>query len=238
VLRKYYDAEEARQPFITALFDAGARHYDRVSDLIAFGSGRSYRHWTLRRAGLGAGMSVLDVATGTGQVARAARTIVGERGRVIGVDPSAGMLAEARRTPGARYVRGQAEALPFAGGFDFVTMGYALRHVADLGVTFREFMRVLKPGGRVVVLEISLPRSAILRAALRLHMQHVLPLVMGRDPSAALLTRYYWDTIAECVPPETILAVLRDTGFVDVGRHVIGGTVSEYLATKPDPAAR
>lgn len=239
MLTKYYEAPDARQPFVTALFDASARHYDRICDLMSFGSGRFYRRSILRQAGLRAGMSVLDVATGTGLVAHAARSIVGASGRVIGVDPSAGMLAQARRLPGIGFVGGAAEALPFSGGFDFVTMGYALRHVADLGVAFREYLRVLEPGGRLLVLEISEPRSRVVRRALQFQMQRALPLVMwSRDPSVALLTRYYWDTIAHCVPPETILRVLRETGFVEVTRRVRAGLLSEYFALKPAREAR
>ena len=239
VLRKYYDDEGQRQPFVTALFDRAARHYERVCDLGSLGSSRFYRGWILRRSGLRKGMTLLDVATGTGPIARSAVQILGTG--VVGVDPSAGMLAEARRTVAAPLVRGQAESLPFRDArFDFVTIGYALRHVADLDVTFREFVRVLKPGGCVLVLEISRPRSRALAWILRVHLQAVVPALMRVLSRAHVrsLMHYYWDTIAQCVPPETILDVMRRSGLTDVERQLRGGLLSEYIGVKPRPANR
>ena len=237
ILRKYYDDERQRQPFVTAMFDRAARHYERVCDLGSFGSSRFYRGWILRRSGVRPGMTLLDVATGTGPVARSAVRIAGAG--VVGLDPSAGMLAEARKTVAAPLVQGQAETLPFRDArFDFVTIGYALRHVADLEVTFREFLRVLKPGGRVLVLEISRPTSPVLAWVLRVHLQTIVPALMRLFARARVkvLTQYYWDTIAECVPPETILDVMRRTGFTGVERQLRGGLLSEYVATKPHSA--
>src|SRR5260370_22141783 len=101
-------------------------------------------------------MKLLDVATGTGQVARAALPILAESGAVIGLDPSGGMLREARKSLSVPLVLGKAEELPFGDDrFDFLTMGYALRHVADLGVAFGECRRVLNTGGRLPLPPIS-----------------------------------------------------------------------------------
>src|SRR5688572_32581148 len=98
-------------------------------------------------------MKVLDVATGTGLVAREALAIVGAQGSVTGLDPSAGMLEQAR-TLAFSIVRGHGERLPFGpASFDFVSMGYALRHVSDLPALFGEMKRVLRPGGTACVLE-------------------------------------------------------------------------------------
>lgn len=237
VLTRYYASESERRRFVTALFDGSARYYDRVCDVMSFGSGRMYRRDVLVRAGLGRGMRLLDIATGTGLVARSAVRVLGDAGAVVGLDPSAGMLREARKALASPLVQGRAEELPFADGrFDVVSIGYALRHVADLEVAFRECLRVLKPGGRLVVLEITRPRSAVSRGLIRLYFQAVLPALMrvstGR-PEAGLLTRYYWDTIEECVPPDTIMAVMRASGLVDVRRHALGGILSEYVARKP-----
>lgn len=237
VLKNYYASPADRQPFVGALFDGAARHYNRIGQMLDLGSGAWYRRWTLRRAGLRPGMRLLDVATGTGLVAQGAARILGKPGGVIGVDPSRGMLREAQKVLSGPVVQGRAEALPFHDGlFDMLSMGFALRHVADLEVAFREYCRVLKPGGRVLLLEVSRPPSPVVRGLLRVYLKHVLPLmarIRTRSEPAQLLMKYYWDTIDRCVPPETILEVLRRSGFIDVDRHVFFGFLSEYSATKP-----
>jgi demethylmenaquinone methyltransferase/2-methoxy-6-polyprenyl-1,4-benzoquinol methylase len=237
VLKSYYARESERREFVSALFDSAAKHYDLVDSVLAFGSGPSYRRQALARAGLRRGMTVLDVAAGTGQVARAALGILGDPRAVVGVEPNGPMIAEARRSLPIALVRGTAEALPFATErFDFLSMGFALRHVAHLEVAFAEFLRVLKPGGQVLLLEVTRPRSAIVRLLVRLYLQRVVPLVVRvttRSNQTGLLMKYYWDTIAECVPAETIVAVMRESGFVDVGRRVYGGILSEYVGRKP-----
>jgi demethylmenaquinone methyltransferase/2-methoxy-6-polyprenyl-1,4-benzoquinol methylase len=236
VLTKYYATEAERRPFVRALFDEGARHYDFACGLMSLGSGQAYRRYVLRRAGLTRGMRMLDVATGTGLVARAALGIVGDPRSVVGLDPSQGMLQEARKSLPIALVQGQAEDLPFEDGqFDLVTMGFALRHVADLGVAFREFRRVLKPGGRLLVIEISRPPSALGQWCIGTYLQKILPPVLRlttRSAQPAMLMRYYWDTIADCVPAEAILAVLRESGFTRVERRAPGGVFSEYLGTR------
>jgi demethylmenaquinone methyltransferase / 2-methoxy-6-polyprenyl-1,4-benzoquinol methylase len=236
-LRKYYPSDGDRRAFVTTLFDGAAGHYDRVCGLMSFGSGRWYRERALQRAGLRPGMTLLDVATGTGLVARAAARVLSDASAVTGVDPSAGMLRRARAVHAGPLVQGRMEDLPFGNGrFDFLTIGYALRHAADLDVAFRECLRVLKPEGRLLVLEISRSPSSTTRGAMRLYFTGVLPLIMKistRNRQTHMLMRYYWDTIAACVPPETILDALRSTGFVDVKRHVLAGCLSEYVARKP-----
>lgn len=234
VLRDYYQRDDERQPFVIALFDGAARHYDRVCGLMSFGSGRWYRRSALERIGLRPGMTLLDVATGTGLVAGAAVEILRDSRAVVGVDPSSGMLREARKALAGPLVRGRVEELPFgAARFDVVTIGYALRHAADLEVAFRECRRVLKPRGRLLVLEISRAPGRIRRTLMRAYFTWVLPSIMKlstRDSHAHVLTRYYWDTIDACVPPETIMDVLRRTGFAEVRRRVFGGVLSEYTA--------
>jgi demethylmenaquinone methyltransferase/2-methoxy-6-polyprenyl-1,4-benzoquinol methylase len=182
-------------------------------------------------------MTLLDVATGTGMVARAAARIVGNPRAVVGLDPSIGMLGQARKRFAGPLVQGQVEELPFAGArFDALTIGYALRHAADLDMAFGECLRVLKPGGRILVLEISRPASPGQRWLLRFYFTNVLPAIMAlstRNRHATMLSRYYWDTIAECVPPESIMASLARSGFVNVRRRVFAGLMSEYTGTRP-----
>src|SRR6266536_1126526 len=109
---KYWSGSEDRQRIVTALFDRSAEHYDRVCDIMSLGSGRAYRRAALERAGLREGMSVLDVGTGTGLLAREARQLIGPRGRIVGVDPSLTMMAAAGPEPAIAFVQGVGERLP------------------------------------------------------------------------------------------------------------------------------
>jgi demethylmenaquinone methyltransferase / 2-methoxy-6-polyprenyl-1,4-benzoquinol methylase len=235
-LRSYYPSDAERQRFVTALFDRGAPFYDRVTDWMSLGMGRGYRRRALERTGLRSGMRLLDVATGTGQMAAAALGIVGRTGRVVGLDPSPGMVREMRRRITVPIVQSLGQELPFRDAqFDVVSMGYALRHLPDLGLAFEEYRRVLKPGGRVLILEISRPTS---RPGLRLtrwYFRDFVPwatrrLTSSRD--AELMIRYYWDTIAACVPPEVIMSALRAAGFHDVARRAEVGIFSAYVGLK------
>ena len=117
VLPGYFDSLPARGAMVDELFDDTARHYDRITGLLSFGSGGRYRREVLEQAGVKPGMRVLDLACGTGQVAEAAARLVGPRGEVVGVDPSAGMRAvavEKMETPAGTRRRGR--ALRGAGG--------------------------------------------------------------------------------------------------------------------------
>jgi demethylmenaquinone methyltransferase / 2-methoxy-6-polyprenyl-1,4-benzoquinol methylase len=237
VLDQYYARPDDRQGFVADLFDGCARYYNRVGTMLDLGSGRWYRRDALRRAGLRKGMRLLDVAAGTGLMTRGGVDIVG-RGNVVGVDPSQGMLGEARKAVTAPLVRGRAEALPFRGDrFDMLSMGFALRHVPDLGIAFREYFRILKPGGRIILLETPRPETRFGRWFVKTHFQRVLPWmarITFRNEPAQLLMKFYWDTIDQCVPPETILAVLRKTGFIDVKLRRTYLMINEYTATKPN----
>jgi len=229
----YYADADAKRRFTGRMFDSSASDYDRVDRLLAFGSGSWYRRQALLRHGLSPGMRVVDVAMGTGLVAREALGIVGARGGVVGVDPSVGMMARAGG-PSLTRVRGRAEALPFApAAFDFLCLGYALRHLSDLEVTFREFRRVLKPGGRLLLLEITRPEGRMAAALLRAYLRDVVPALtrlVASSKDTPALYRYYWETIEACVPPERILATLSAAGFGGVARHTVLGIFSEYTA--------
>ena len=231
----YYGNEDEHQAFLRRIFDDTAPDYDRIERVLAFGSGPWYRRSALQRAGLRTGAEVLDVGIGTGLVAREALRLVGPSGRLVGVDPSAGMMKEVD-LPGVELVQGKAEALPRTdASSDFVSMGYALRHISDVAAAFGEFHRVLRPGGRVLVLEISKPRGRIGTALLKAYMRAVVPLIarfIGKRSDTAELWRYYWDTIEACIPPEQVMQALRDAGFSDVRRHVELGVFSEYTAVK------
>ncbi len=235
-LDAYYAGAAVKRPFLQRMFDATAGDYDHVERLLSFGSGRWYRRKALLRAGLSAGMKVLDVAVGTGLVVREEIGIVGDSKLVIGLDPSAGMMKRAVEALGISAVMGVGEQIPLAAEqFDFVSMGYALRHVGDVRRAFAEFFRVLRPGGKVSILEITAPRGRVWRSMLRAYMRCVVPMLTrvstGRAASQ-VLWQYYWDTIEACLPPQALIDALSEAGFVDVKRHVELGIFSEYTARK------
>jgi len=234
LLERYYAGEAGRRRQVDEWFDEAAPDYDWINQALSFGSGNRYRREALLRAGLAAGMSLLDVGSGTGMVALQGQRIVGPAGTVVALDPSTGMLHEAGRRGVSRRVRALAEALPFPDErFDRRSMGYALRHVADLQTTFREYWRVLKPGGQVLLLEITPPRSRFAAGFLKLYLGRVIPFLarFGRGGRASrTLMEYYWDTIEHCVPPATILAALQEAGFTCTDRRTQYGLLSEYSA--------
>ena len=236
VLKDYYQDEEARKKRVKDLFNSTAGYYDWINRVMSFGSGEHYRLEALERAGLKSGQSVLDIGCGTGVLARHEMDVVGEEGFVIGVDPSSGMLGEAVKR-GVMVAMGRGERLPLQDQcVEFVSMGYALRHVSDLADTFAEYLRVLKPGGTLLLLEIAPPRSWLGFQLTKFYMKYLIPLVtrLGtRDRNAQILMSYYWDTVQQCVPPELILEALAKVGFTEVKRHVIFGVFGEYSAKRP-----
>ncbi len=237
VLFTYYADQTQRPAFVCELFDQTARDYDRINHLLSLGSGSWYRQRALRRAGLRPGMRVLDVATGTGLVARQAVKVTGNQNDVIGLDISSEMLAEARRRLGIELIQGFIEQLPIADeSFDFISMGYALRHLADLVTAFKEFQRVLRPGGTLVMLEMNKPSTRLRRTLTGFYLGQWIPLVcrwVTHKREAQTLMRYYWDTVEHCVPAKIIMQTLVRTNFSEVRCEANFGLFSAYIARKP-----
>ena len=231
-LREYYGDPSQRERFVRDIFDETAQWYDWTDRYLSFGSGPWYRRDVLERHGLTAGMRMLDLASGTGVVARAAWPITTD---IVAADASIGMLTANGDTPWPR-VESKAERLPFADrSFDFVVIGFAMRHFADLAIVFSECLRVLRPGGRLLILEITTPESRLGRTLLGAYMGRVVPLavrVRTRSARAQKLYRYYWETTRDCVRPEVILQTLREAGFAEVSRSVSLGIFSEYEARR------
>ena len=236
-LQKYYGDPSQREQFVRDIFDETAQWYDWTDRYLSFGSGPWYRRDVLVRHGLASGMRMLDLASGTGVVARAASTITTN---IVAADASIGMLVAPGEVAWPR-VESKAEHIPFEDqSFDFIVIGFALRHFADLGVVFAECHRVLRPGGRLLILEITTPESRLGRTLLGAYMGRVVPLAVRmrtRSARAEKLYRYYWETTRDCVRPEVILDTMRSVGFADASRTVSLGIFSEYLGLRAPLAA-
>lgn len=235
-LDRYYSSDAERPAVVNDMFDEGAPYYEWICRMMSLGTGEGYRRQVLRNSGIKEGMRVLDVATGTGLVLRGAFEMNGRTGLTVGLDPSPGMLRECRKNCAAPLLQGRGEQLPFIdNSFDIVSMGYGLRHVADLRLLFAEYWRVLRPGGRVLLLEITQPKSAVGRWLNRLYLRNLVPSITRFSTGAAAASRmmdYFWDTIETCVPPDVILGALKDAGFPNATRRVTGGILSEYRGEK------
>jgi len=235
-IRPRYASTEEKPAFVNGLFDAGASHYDSVVGWGFLRTGSFYRRRTLRQRGLKAGNRLLDVACGTGLVAAEAARIMGGAQTITCLDPSAGMLREARAKLDAQFVQGRAEELPFPDqSFDFITMGYALRHVTSLDQTFREFRRVLKPGGRILILEVTKPSGRAGAWLFRAYFGRLYPFLtrlFTRSRAAQDMMQYYWESMDASVRPEAVLESLRGAGLVRVRRIGILGLFSEFEAAR------
>ena len=240
-LTAYYHSEHQHRLFLDALFDRTASHYDRIAWLLSLGSGSWHRRHALLRAGLRHDMAVLDVAVGTGSVAREAVSLLRRPGWLVGIDPSPGMLAQARMRVGIPVIQGLAEHLPFRDeSFDFLSMGYALRHVSDLRATFCEYHRVLRPGGRLLILDFARPRTRTGYRLARFYFDTLVPWVaqLGSGTGdARMLMRYCWASVAHCVPAETICRSIAESGFEQIRGKPDFGVFIEYVAVKPGRAS-
>ena len=227
-----------RHAWTQALFNKTAPGYDMSSGAAFLGTGRWYRRRMLVHSGLREGMSLLDVGSGTGLCAWLAQSIVGDRGRVVSLDPSPGMLAVARSRGVRETVVGQAERLPFPdASFDMVSMSYMLRHIEDLATAFREARRVLRPCGRIVILEVTRPERGLARRAFSAAMRHLVPavgVVASGRPSTFPMIRYWADTIEVAARPSAVVGALEEAGFVGV-RHLCElGVFSHYRGSAPN----
>jgi demethylmenaquinone methyltransferase / 2-methoxy-6-polyprenyl-1,4-benzoquinol methylase len=216
---------------VRAMFDRIAGVYDRMNSVMTAGMHHAWRERAVDLARVGPGSRALDVATGTGDLAIALE----RRGAdVVGQDFSEGMLELARRkAPDLRFEQGDALALPYADGeFDAVTVGFGARNFADLGRGLGEMVRVAKPGGRVVVLEITTPQRPPLSWFFRLWFDRAVP-ALGRlagDPDAYT---YLPSSVRRFPGPRELAAELAAAGLTEV-RWVLtaGGIIAIHAGTK------
>ncbi|MGH9110674.1 MAG: ubiquinone/menaquinone biosynthesis methyltransferase [Acidimicrobiales bacterium] len=215
---------EEKTARVRSMFDAIAPRYDLLNRLITLGLDQRWRRATVASLGLPAGSLVVDLACGTGDLS----VLASRRGhRVVGTDLSAGMLAN-RRRPGPA-VQCDAAALPVATGTcDGVLSGFALRNFTDLAACLGEAARVLRPGGRIAVLEVARPPGRLWRAAFHLWFDRVVPAI-GGWLSDAEAYRYLPRSTAYLPEDPVLRRLFRDAGFSTVGRRLLHGGLSQIL---------
>ena len=205
---------------VKGVFDSVASRYDIMNDLMSGGMHRLWKRYTIQHANARPGHVILDLAGGTGDLAREFARIVGERGRVVLADINAAMLEHGRRRLVDAGVAGNvelaqvdAEALPFADNtFDRISIAFGLRNVTDKEGALAEMNRVLKPGGKVLILEFSEPSRAI-KPAYDLYSFKVLPLLgrlIAKDPESY---QYLAESIRMHPDQETLLGMMQAAGF-------------------------
>jgi len=226
---------------VRGVFDSVATNYDLMNDLMSVGLHRVWKRFTLERTGLRPGDRALDVACGTGDLAAGMSRQVGPDGRVVMSDINAAMLAEGRRrllnkgiVGNVAIVQANAEQLPFPDEqFHCITIGFGLRNVTDKPAALATMARVLKPGGRLLVLEFSRPSLGAMQPLYDLHLSKVLPKLGQVVAKDAASYRYLAESIRMHPNQEEMLAMMTDAGLEDCRYYNLsGGIVALHVGYK------
>ena len=237
---KPYDDSGSKKEQVRSMFDGIAARYDLLNHLLSMDIDRLWRRRAVRQAAAVAPRRILDVATGTGDLAIALARAFPEA-QVTGVDLSAGMLAAARGKIASRglseriaLAQGDAEHQAWEDGtFDAVTVAFGVRNFGDPERGLRELARVLRPGGRLVVLEFSRPRNRLFRALFECYSRRVLPRIGGLVSRDRRAYEYLPASVAAFPPPAEFLAMLRGAGLHDcAARSQTFGIAQIYTASR------
>ncbi len=225
-----------KSAYVEQKFDEIARQYDRFNDLITFGLHRYWKRFVARQTGLRDGERCLDLCCGTGDIAQAVlRQHPGVE--VIGLDFAKEMLdlAKQRTSQGITYLRGDAMALPFPEGhFDAVTVGYGLRNVPDLQGALAEILRVLKPGGTLVSLDVGKVRVPVVDALSRLFFFRVVPRIGELLMPGQEMFTYLPESSRAYPDQETLRRILLEAGFCNVLiEDFVFGASTVHVAYRP-----
>src|SRR3954469_2023443 len=222
------------EPQVQAMFDRIASVYDLMNSVMTVGLHHRWRARAADLAGVGPGDRALDVATGTGDLAVELAGRVRPGGEVVACDFSAEMLARAEaKDPAIRWEQANALALPYADGeFAAATVGFGARNFADLERGLAEMARVVRPGGRVVVLEITSPVKPPLSTFFRLWFDRIVP-VLGRLTGESVAYSYLPSSVRRFPGPSELGAVMHGLGLRDV-RWILtaGGIIALHVGSK------
>lgn len=208
---------------VAEVFHSVAENYDVMNDLMSLGLHRLWKRYAIELCGIRQGHQVLDLAAGTGDLSIRHAKLVGKSGKVILADINSSMLNQGRKRlvdlgiiDNVEFVQANAECLPFADNqFDCITMAFGLRNVTDKDAALRSMYRVLKPGGRVVILEFSKVKSPLLKPIYDTYSFSVLPLLGRVIANDADSYRYLAESIRMHPSQETLKTMLSNAGFED-----------------------
>ena len=226
---------------VREVFDSVAAQYDLMNDLMSGGLHRLWKRFTIELSAVRSGQTVLDIAGGTGDLAAKFSKIVGADGKVILADINAAMLSVGRdrlidkgALSNIDVVQADAQFLPFEdNSIDCITIAFGLRNVTDKAKALRSMHRVLKPGGRVLVLEFSKPTSPLLSKVYDAYSFSALPAMGKLITDDADSYRYLAESIRKHPDQESLLEMVEDAGFVDCRYHnMTGGIVAVHRGIK------
>ena len=231
----------AKAGLVRGVFDSVASRYDLMNDLMSGGIHRLWKRFTIELSAPRAGQTILDIAGGTGDLAAKFSSQVGPEGRVILADINAAMLEVGRdrlidkgATGNIDVVQADAQALPFEDdSIDCITIAFGLRNVTDKGMALRSMLRVLRPGGRLLVLEFSKPTSPLLAKVYDQYSFQVLPAMGKLIAQDSESYRYLAESIRQHPDQETLLELMEESGFANVSYHnMTGGIVAVHRGFK------
>ncbi|UTP73518.1 bifunctional demethylmenaquinone methyltransferase/2-methoxy-6-polyprenyl-1,4-benzoquinol methylase UbiE [Alteromonas sp. LMIT006] len=234
-------AADQKEAMVAKVFDSVAAKYDIMNDVMSLGIHRLWKRYTIDMAGARKGMQVLDLAGGTGDLTAKFSRIVGPTGKVVLSDINPSMLEVGKdklRDQGLvqniEYVEANAEDLPFADDqFDIVTMAFGLRNVTNKNNALASIYRVLKPGGRLLVLEFSKPTNPGLAKVYDAYSFHLLPKMGELIANDAESYQYLAESIRMHPDQDTLAQMMRDAGFDSVDyTNLTGGIVALHKGFK------
>jgi demethylmenaquinone methyltransferase/2-methoxy-6-polyprenyl-1,4-benzoquinol methylase len=238
----YQEVEKTDKAGLVAdVFHSVASRYDLMNDLMSGGIHRIWKRFTIELSGVRKGHAVLDIAGGTGDLAARFSEIVGETGRVVLADINDSMLRVGRDKlldkgvqGNLQFAQADAQHLPFPDdSFDCVTIAFGLRNVTDKGLALRSMLRVLKPGGRLLVLEFSKPENDLLSKAYDTYSFRVLPFMGRLVANDSDSYQYLAESIRMHPDQDTLRDMMEDAGFTRCEYHnMTGGIVALHKGVK------